>query len=267
MESENYNDEKVVKKSKPTIVTNLPYSEELEPEIAENGAIVDLSKFFFPHQLMSDPIKTAFIYLRNTGYCNLVFDFSKCDYNRKKEYLIKYMQSNMHFLCPELVSTWLYIMNYYQGFIFKMAESVDQEDSVSLFSILNKEEIEQFISEYKDTIESYLQFIQSLPIYLIIRLKTEIKIENDFPRFEGEKNFGKNIYYLARNNACNLLMIGNHQFETLYYKDEFTEENNELFESLYGLDYYQYLRTIATEPELWKEIMTSLIELDRAVCK
>lgn len=251
----------------PTILTTLPYEEDREEDIAEYGAIVDMSRFYFPQHLMEDPIKTAFIYLRNTNYRNLIFDFSSCSLEKKKEFLIRYLQSNMHFFCPELVSTWLYILNYYQGFIFNSAESIRKECQGSLFSILNKDEVEGFISKYKEVLDNILQFIQSLPLYLINRLKTELTIENDIPKFEGKKHFGKNLYYLALNGACNLLMIGNHIFDPVIFEDEFTEENNELFESLTGLDFYQYLRTMATEPETWNKVMNELVELDKAVGK
>lgn len=249
----------------PTLMTTLPYEEDMEPEIAEKGAIIDMSRFYFPSYLMEDPIKTAFIYLRNTNYDNLIFDFSNCSYELRKEFLIKYLQTNMHFPCHELISTWLFILNYYQGFIFNRADGVRKEESNSLYSILSNEEIDAFISEYKEILDSSLQFIQSLPIYLIIRLKTDIKVENDIPKFEGEKKFGKNIYFFAKNPACNLLMVGNHIFEPLDFTDEFTEENNELFESLTGLDFYQYIRTLATEPETWNSVMSELQNLDKAL--
>ena len=93
----------------------------------------------------------------------------------------------------------------------------------------------------------------------------EIDVENDIPKFEGEKKFGKNIYFFAKNPACNLLMVGNHIFEPVDFTDEFTEENNELFESLTGLDFYQYIRTMATEPETWNSVMSELQNLDKAL--
>lgn len=60
-------------------------------------------------------------------------------------------------------------------------------------------------------------------------------------------------------------MVGNHIFEPVDFTDEFTEENNELFESLTGLDFYQYIRTMATEPETWNSVMSELQNLDKAL--
>jgi hypothetical protein len=51
------------------IITKLPYEEDMFEDISNNGAIIDMSK----NEL---DIRTTFIYLRNTNFNNIKFDFS-----------------------------------------------------------------------------------------------------------------------------------------------------------------------------------------------
>ena len=58
------------------IQTGLPYTPELMKDISEQGAIVDMSSINFPEGV-ENSTRTVFIYLRNTGFKNIVLDLLK----------------------------------------------------------------------------------------------------------------------------------------------------------------------------------------------
>lgn len=227
------------------IRTVLPYPEEVEDSIRKYGAIVDMSKPEFPDNYKENEIRYSAIYLRNTGYENIDLDFSSLSLETRKNYLLFYMNSDIVFDCKELSSSWLGILLKYAGV-----------EISGIPNILNESETESFIEENKFLLESMLQFVQSLPLYLISRMNLAKPITMDFPINKDTLPFNNNILYVIRNEHINLAYIADKQFEPLFFEKYFTDDNTELFESLIYLDFYQTLDSLA---EMKSEDCTMLI--------
>ena len=115
------------------IKTGLPYDLDQMENIAQNGAIVDISNINFPGIPDSKKVRTAYIFLRNTGFENIVLDFQKADYKTKSDFLITYLQDTIENNNQEIHNSWITIL-----FDYNNIENYG-------YSILTKEEENKFI--------------------------------------------------------------------------------------------------------------------------
>ena len=227
------------------INTVIPYPEDMEERISNEGAIVDMSNLKFEGHYKENEIKYSFIYLRNTGYENIDLDFSKVDYEKKSKFLLDYMKSDIIFNCKELVQSWLSIILHSAG--------VEVE---GIFNILNKEEEQKFLEENRVFIKDMCLFINSLPLYLLYRIKTIDFSMEDIMKSDNVFSFGNNINFLINQEHINLLFIADDSNEPIFFNNYFTEDNNDLFESLVNLDFYQTLLSLSEmNSEDWNKLV------------
>ena len=200
------------------IKTGLPYKEEDLSFIQNNGAIVKMEKINFPSINIENQIETSLIYLRNTGF-QVIYDFSQCSFERKSKFLIQYLTLEYELNIPELVSTWLCILNY-----------INDSKITTKPSILSQDEIIKFIKLNQGLILNIFKVILSLPVYLALRLK-QSPFQNDIKE--------NNSFYLNNNI---ILLFQFQEFLYLYqnklslelenFTKIFTMENNQLFNSI-----------------------------------
>lgn len=208
--------------------TKLPYDMDKMNYIKENGAKVDMSNIDFPN--LNDDIRVSYIYLRNTDF-NVELDFSKCNYEFKKQFVYFYLFGDIVYNFDCITDTWISIMLMFND---------SNIDIPKEFGILSKEEIIDFINEYKDKIKIINDFLFSLCMYPILRLK-DIKLNSDDIEINDEKIFNENCYNIIKNKYFNILLTFDGISKPVNFTKYFTNENNELFELIAKYTPYQEL--------------------------
>lgn len=137
-----YNMENLIKI--PTDIEKIYGDEDLEIDMGNLEFSVDKNK-----QKMA-----AFLFIRNIGIKKRL-NFDNCSYKDIESYLLIFLTKNIEIKCELLATTWLEILLY------------NENEELSLPSLLSKEEIKQFNEDHKYFIDSCRQFINSLPIYAI----------------------------------------------------------------------------------------------------
>lgn len=200
------------------IKTGLPYKEEDLSFIQNNGAIVEMNSINFPSIDVENQIETSLIYLRNTGF-QVNYDFSKCSFERKSKFLIQYFTLQYELNIPELISTWLCILNY-----------INNSKITTKISILSQNEIIKFIKLNQGLILNIFQVILSLPVYLALRLK-QSPFQNDIK--ENDTFYlNNNIILLFQFQEFLYLYQNKLSLELKNFTKIFTMENNQLFTAI-----------------------------------
>ena len=198
--------------------TGLPYKIEEMEQIQANGAEIDMSDINFPVE--GEKTRITFIYLRNTDFNNITFDFSNTSYEDKKDFLISYMTGDITYKIQELIDTWQVIVCNYKNFNYNIK------------SILTNEEIQKFIEENISLVEEVVRFLESLLIAVISRLEFEDgSIKMDVEEIE-DVSFNKNIYNLITKDFIFAISMFEPSFKPAMYKSHFYMENDELFDIL-----------------------------------
>lgn len=228
------------------IRSGLPYDEAVLSKVYDEGAVVNLAKVKFPTvKGVYDNMKAAITYLRNTDY-DVTFDFSEMDYEQKSALLKAYLDTNVAYDIPELDNTWIKIF-YACAYI-----DLDIENE-----ILNDLEIRCFISNEREYLIKWADFIISLPLYLILRLKVDLDI-SDLEVREEKVNVTNFLNILKRPEFEQVMfMSGN--VKPKNYINVFTLENNELFETLAATGFNVVLTGMVSEnPEEFVEFLKRL---------
>lgn len=194
--------------------TGLPYDFEKMNEIEENGAVVDMHDLQFP---ASNQIRTAFIFLRNTGYKNIKHDFSNCSEQEKAEYLRQYLTTDIEVSIPEL-------LNGLKDVAYKLLHKKHQ-------NIFFKDES---FSEDKELMEAVMEavlIVKASPLFLINKLRKDVNM--DYPKTKTAF-VGKNVPYLFTMTDIDEFYeeCDSAALPLLFYEDIFTMENNELFSAI-----------------------------------
>ena len=240
------------------IQTGLPYTPELMKDISKQGAIVDMSSINFPEGV-ENSTRTVFIYLRNTGFKNIVLDFSKCSYEQKQSYLIEYINTDITNELLILTYTWKQIL-------------LCRDANVQVYqSILNEEETKEFVRSFEILINDLVSFYLSTPLFILSRIKGEddnhtllnmegIEITDYIPGNE-------NIYYLIEPEFMNALSLTyKDNIPVKFYSQYFNIENNALFDRLTQTDFYALINTMATcKPEEFKEILDEMEKFNEQI--
>lgn len=226
--------------------TGLPYDIDLMNNIAEHGAIVDMSSLKFPGIDKDKQIYTALIFLKNTGF-DVTLDFSQCSFKEKEEYLLLYLQKDVSIKNPEFAKTWIEIL------LTELTLEIEMQ------GFLAPEEIKLFIKRNQDSyISNIKSFIASLPVYAMYRyyLNDKAYTLNDIKHSD---------YSQISNNICKLFAMYPEEImfifstiekEPVFYEKLFTVENNELFDSLQNLPFFQLLYGLTIkDKEEWKQIL------------
>lgn len=233
------------------IKTGLPYDFENMQQIAEEGAIVDMSDIHYPSIDSKDNVKTTFIYLRNTGFKNITLDFSKADYNTKLEFLLYYI-NNKHSELPlyEFNSTLLHLM----------LKSCDIDHKTE--GIFSDEEDASFMKneEHMKIIEQLKTLAISLPLYLFSRLDCEdFTIDFDDIEKTDETFYGNLIIQLMQLPEYNLIYSKDIEIKPKFYTELFTMDNDSLFNGIQSYTPFGALMYGLTDEEGWKQFTDSLL--------
>lgn len=173
--------------------------------------IIDMSAPTFNQ----NPLRSSFIFIRNTDL-KANFDFSKCTYEQKCEYLNLFMFDSFNVDIPILTNTWLEIL---------LSKKCDQ---IVLPCLFNEEEIKRFVTENKDRITEVYQLIISLPLFALMNF-TKMKNSNNV-------NFQFNLE-LYEEAECNINL---YNFASMTYNPDFIQ----MIEPIEGLKpkfYPEYL--------------------------
>lgn len=183
-------------------------------EAYENGYTADLSKIKFPTcKTIDDNMNALFVYLRNTGF-KVTYDFREMNYAQKEALLKAYLSTNIDFEIKELTETWLNIFYASCGCI---------NDGIE--SILNELELITFCSVNADLINTYITFLASLPLFMIIR--TKLDIEMDYESTDEELNL-VNFYYIIKHPMSSDITLHSGVTPKNFTK-YFTTDNDTLF--------------------------------------
>lgn len=239
------------------IQTGLPYIPELMKDISEQGAIVDMSSINFPEGV-ENSTRTVFIYLRNTGFKNIVLDFTKCSYEQKQSYLVEYINTDIINEIPILTYTWKQIL-------------LCRDTNVQVYqSILNDEETKDFVGSFGSLINDLISFYLSTPLFILSRIKGD----NDKALLNMEgieitdyKPGNENLYYLIEPEFMNALSLTyKDNIPVKFYSQYFKIDNNALFDKLTQTDFYALINTMATcKPEEFKEILDEMEKFNEQV--
>ena len=232
------------------IKTGLPYDLDQMENIAQNGAIVDISDIKFPGLPDSKKVRTAYIFLRNTGFENIILDFQKANYKTKSDFLITYLQDTIENNNQEIYKSWITIL-----FDYNNIENCG-------YSILTKEEEDRFIEENKDFIHKISNIIFSIPVMLLNRLKDknwnfDIKKDN-----AGELNL-KNLAMIISDPSIEdwYINLNCDKYELTYYEDIFNEEENDLFINIMKSPLFIFMFGLSTTPvEEFDELIKACVQ-------
>lgn len=233
-------------------ITGLPYNIEDMDNIRNNGAIVDMNDLHFPNIENDMLVKVSFIFLRNTDY-PVTYDFSKCSFKLKSQYLLTYLTESVEYKLDDLVQTWLAVLCYSLGIVL--------EDK----GIFNEEELKLFVEENLEFIGNLIQFYISLPVYALSRYEYDNKkIDiSEIPSTDYD-NFNDNIIHLMYNPAMNIILNTETVFESLNYTKYFTETNDKLFDALQEYPYMALLVAMTDKsPDEWKNFLKDYNEFIR----
>lgn len=148
----------------------------LETDVFENVDNISEKYILDPKEIhfddVEDQIETALIYIRNLQL-NVDIDFSKSDYEMKKNWLIKYLT------CDILLDDGIQQLDQSILTIFA-------NEDIDLNCILSKEEVKLFRNENKELIEDCLQFLSSISSIIEILEKNKDNEEIDYSFYDGK---------------------------------------------------------------------------------
>lgn len=122
----------------------------LSSELSEKDIVIDMSETHFPTD-DDKQLRGVFVFIRNTEI-QAKFDFSKCDYTKKKRYLLMYILERFDVVIPELATTWIAIVG--RRYVKGLAD----------FSILTEDEIDMLCSEENELIDNIRRISASIPL-------------------------------------------------------------------------------------------------------
>lgn len=139
--------------------TALPYKLEQLDEIHAHGAYVKMSENDFSEYNVDDSILTSLVYLRNTGFDNIVLDFSDVSYEDRSRYLMLFLCGDVGISNCTLSDVWSQIFMYCLDNDFELLHD---------FVFFSRSELETFISENSRQIFDALSLFKSMVIYAIV---------------------------------------------------------------------------------------------------
>lgn len=230
------------------IKTGLPYDINMMEDIRNNGAIVDMNDLQFPSISDDRKIKTALVYLRNTGF-NVELDFTNVSKEDKFEYLRQYLTSSIECKSLILAQSWSKIFNYTTGL------------NMEIPCILTDDEVKEFVENQLDMIGNALRLLISLPIYLIKRYKLDDDKTLDISEFEEitNKPIDANLINILKQPDINVLFTHDYDLEPANYTNIFTMDNNQLFNQLLDTDFgILFLCLTSDSQDKIKELISTL---------
>jgi hypothetical protein len=194
--------------------------------------IIDMSVHNFGVDV-EDPIKSAFIFIRNTEL-KAKFDFSNCTYDQKCKYLMMFMFGSFDIHMQDLTDTWMAIL---------LSKKYDQDVFPCLFT---HDEINKFVSENSEVLSEVYQLVISLPVFALWEYDNNCK-----NRYNSPVHFDLTKYEHTDYNKINL-----HNFTSLTFNQDFVRlgarDNDDIQPKFYEsyLVGYQFMN--------WREINDNL---------
>lgn len=202
---------------------SLPIDLNVIDSINKEEAVIDMSDLKFPCD-ESKQVRSSFIFIRNTDL-DMNFDFEKCSYEMKEEYLLFYFKGNINVNIPVLSTTWLEILFHeYTG-------------GITLQSILNNEEIEKFINRNGNYVNEIHRFIVSIPISAINFYLGYNMVESDismdeFPQSDFDELNLDNFIHLVDYSDFMLLITPRPGIEPTFYTKYFNRGENDPYKQI-----------------------------------
>lgn len=228
----------------PTDVEKIYGDEDLEIDMGNLEFSVDKDK-----QKIS-----AFLFIRNIGIKKRL-NFNNCSYNDIEEYLMLFLTKNIEINCDLLATTWLEIFLY------------DENEDLTLPSLLDKEEIKQFNEDHKIFIDGCRQFINSLPVYAIWSYCPSDGDRIDMSQFETTDfdllklaNFNQLIKYT--HFLLLLEAVPSESHKPAFFNNIFIKENEyELSVLMNNLPYLNMIITMFGGKEIQDEALKRISEI------
>lgn len=235
------------------IHTGLPYELKDITEISTEGAVVDMSQLAFPATPEEQQIRTAMIFLRNTGFDSVQLDFSKCSMEMKLAYILEYVTTGIFVKNEELSDA---VMSVLDECFFGYPGVIE--------SFADKSVCDAFIEWHGDVVKKLLQLLVSVPVYYLFRSKHngEIFTMDGFEKTD-DAEIGPNYMNLLNYEEMQYIMF-NTNLRPLFYTKYFTDDNNELFDRIgrSSLGIAEALLCFEnTEPDVFSEKMKEMNEL------
>ena len=227
------------------IKTSLPYDIAKMSTIAQEGAIVDMSQINFPGIAQEEQIRTAFIFMRNTGF-NVTLDFSNCTNEQKDAILKEYITTDIEWYSEDMCNLWLDMMEDY---------------------IRGKQ------TANDDLVEESLNLLASLPIYIFYRHELNNVVYNIDDIEKKEKSLlGANYLSLLKaDGVSEFILFACSVAKPYFWEEIFKEDNNKLMEILANnkAGICQLMHAFCTEtPDEFSEDMEKIdAAYEAIVCK
>lgn len=218
------------------------YTLPFDVNLLQEDDIIDMSTSSFK----SDHVRSSFIFIRNTDIKSrkIKYDFSKCSYEEKCEFLILFMFGSFDVDIPILTNTWIEIL---------LSKKCDQ---IVLPCLFDKNEINQFTSDNSEKIFEIYQLIISLPIFALYSYANMTKRKD---LYDDLQSYEKTDY-----NKINL-----HNFASLTSNPDFTQmiEPTENIKPRYYSEYFMghhYMnRKIINDNLPYMNILSLVLSSDR----
>ena len=235
-------------------LVSLPYKMEEMQELKEQVHRIDMSQLNFPSVGQELQERTAFIFLRNTGF-NAVRMYVDCSYERKEKFLQLFLFDSLTIQCQKLAVTWITILNYAIG------------NDVGADGIFSFDEIQQFIVRNEELIIEVFSLVKSLPVFsmYLSSLNNEAYNLDEIPIAECKIHLPNFVQMFPKSSKDDFLQLNKHflslfdaeHVETYFYTNIFHLENYLLIEACDQLPFSSILYGLCTEPaEKWIELLS-----------
>lgn len=233
------------------ITSPLPIKPSLHNVAVQEGVLTDLSKIKFPTcKTLKENYLAMFLYLRNTGIeCH--FNYREMNYSQKAELIMAYLETPIDYSIPELTDTWVRILFQSCG-----------ASPVNICGIMNDLEAITFMAEKNDYINKLKDFLFSLPLFCIKRLKDNVSFD-DVETTADTLNL-VNLCHVITHPALNdLYQFVPEGFSPKFYESVFTEENEKLFQLIIPSFYSTVLYGLSqSSPDEFLEFLNGVVTVD-----
>lgn len=158
--------------------------------------IIDMSDLRFP----DNKIRSAFIFIRNADL-DMNFDFSKCSYETKEEFVLMYIKGNINVKLPIIRDTLIDII---------ISKYTNENIIIGIFT---RDEINKFINDNIDLVNELCTLVISLPILGVYHysksdssISNMINFDNEFEYTNYDEINFNNFSFLTESELFTVLI-------------------------------------------------------------